>query len=171
MLVDIALDTAAAQSIASLIRLALGALAGLVAAVVMGVPMGRQEGGFTPAYVTASVLRRTTPDEVSFRDATVVHHGAGTLAGVLYALVLTLGEAVAPSVGTLGGVDLLLHLVAVGLVVGFIYGFFAYVVLPRAGGSGIYEEQSTAVRGQWLRSSLVFGAALAVVAPFLFAFA
>ncbi|QCJ46127.1 MULTISPECIES: hypothetical protein [Haloprofundus] len=170
MFVDIALDTAAAQSAASLVRLVLGALAGFVAAVVMGVPMGRQEGGFTPAYVAASVLRRTTPDEVSLRDATVVHHGAGMLAGVLYAFALIVGESVVPPVWSLGGVDLLSHLVAVGVVVGFIYGLFAHVVLPRAGGR-IYEEQSTAVRGQWLRSSLVFGAALAVVAPFLQAFA
>ncbi|KTG09217.1 hypothetical protein AUR64_15605 [Haloprofundus marisrubri] len=169
MLVDIVLEVATTPRVALLARLALGALAGLVAAVVMDVPMGRQEGGFTPAYVAASVLRRTTPDEVSFRDANVVHHGAGLLAGVLYAVVLTASESVVPPVWSLGGVDLLAHLVAVGVVVGFIYGFFAYLVLPRAG-RRIYEEQSTAVRGQWLRSSLVFGAALAVVAPFLLAF-
>ncbi|WP_224448918.1 hypothetical protein [Haloprofundus salilacus] len=168
MLADTVLDLAATRGVASMIRLALGALAGLVAAVVMDAPMGRQEGGFTPAYVAASVLRRTTPDAVSFRDATVVHHGAGLLAGVLYAVVLTFGETVVPRVVSLGGVDLLSHLVAVGVVVSFIYVFFAHFVLPRAGGD-IYEEQSTAVRGQWLRSSLVFGAALAVVAPFLFA--
>ncbi|WP_224334120.1 hypothetical protein [Haloprofundus halobius] len=170
MYVDIVLDVAATPRAASAIRLVLGALAGLVAAVAMGVPMGRQEGGFTPAYVAASVLRRTAPDAVSFRDASVVHHGTGMLAGVLYAAVLTFGENVVPAMVPVGGVDLLSHLAAVALVVSFIYVFFAHFVLPRAGG-GIYEEQSTAVRGQWLRSSLVFGAALAVVAPVLFAFA
>jgi hypothetical protein len=160
----VAAGTSAAEVL--LLRLLLGAVAGLAAAVAMDVPMGRQSEGFTPAFVAASVLRRTTPDAVSFRDANVAHHGAGLLAGVLYALVLTGVEALLPTLVPVGGVALVPHLVAVFGVVLFIYGFFSYLVLPRAGGR-IYEEQATAVRGQWLRSSLVFGVALAVVAPVL----
>jgi hypothetical protein len=94
-----------------LVTLAVGGVAGLAAALVMDLPMSRQSEGFTPAYIAASVLRRSPPSDVSFRDANLVHHAAG---------------------GT------------------------------------IYEERATAVRGQWLRSSLVFGAALAVIAPALF---
>jgi hypothetical protein len=152
---------------AALAHLGLGGVAGLAAAVVMDLPMSRQPEGFTPAYVAASVLRRTTPDEVAFRDANVVHHAAGLLAGVLYALLYVALDAGVPVDVAVAGVDVLAHVVAVVAVVGFIYAFFAHLVLPRAGRT-IYEERSTAVRGQWLRSSLVFGAALGVVAPVLF---
>jgi hypothetical protein len=140
--------------------------------------MARQSEGFTPAYVAAAVVRGRTPEATSFRDASVVHHVAGALAGVLYALVaLGVGALLGLSTpvlapGTLadGGdtgaaaLALVPHAVGVVGVVAFIYAFFAHLVLPRAGGV-IYEERATAVRGQWLRSSLVFGAALAVVAP------
>ncbi|WP_424006350.1 hypothetical protein [Haloferax denitrificans] len=147
-------------------RLLLGAVVGVAAAVVMAIPMWRQDDGFTPAYVAAAVVRRTTPDEVSFADANVAHHAAGGLAGVLYAVVYLATDAVAPDLGV-AGVDLPSHLVATAVVVAFIYVAFARFVLPRAG-RRIYEERATAVRGQWLRSSLVFGATLLVLAPVVF---
>jgi len=145
-----------------------GAIAGFAGAVVMDVPMVRQQEGFTPAYVAASVLRGTDPESVPIRDASLVHHAAGVLAGVLYAVLATAAAAVLgvdPTPGGLAGA-ILPHALAVVFVVGFIYAFFAHVVLPRAG-RGIYEERATAVRGQWLRSSLVFGVTLALVAPAL----
>jgi hypothetical protein len=96
----------------------------------------------------------------------IVHHLAGGLAGVLYGL-LALGLAVVvPPVTTTLGLNLPAHLLAVVGVVIFIYGFFAHVVLPRAGGRS-YEEEATAVRGQWLRSALVFGLTLALAVPLL----
>lgn len=144
--------------------LLVGALAGVAAAAAMAVPMSRQPDGFTPAYVAAGVVGRRSSDAVSFRDAAVVHHAAGALAGVLYALVFAVVDAAAPEVFPVGGVDVLPHSLAVTAVVLFIYAFFAHLVLPRAGGR-IYEEQATAVRGQWLRSSLVFGAVMVVVIP------
>lgn len=146
--------------------LAAGAVAGLIAAVAMLLPMSRQPEGFTPAYVAASVLRRTTPDEVRFRDANVAHYGAGIVAGVLYAGCLALMSATFPELVAVDGVELVPHVLSVVVVVLFIYAFFAHLVLPRAG-RRIYEEQATAVRGQWLRSSLVFGAVLVVVGPAL----
>lgn len=143
-----------------------GAVAGFVAAVAMVLPMSRQPEGFTPAYVVAAALHRTTPDEVRFLDANVAHYGTGALAGVLYAVVfVTLGSLFPPLV-QVEGVRLVPHVVAVVFVVLFIYAFFAHLLLPRTGGR-IYEEQATAVRGQWLRSSLVFGAVLVVVGPAL----
>lgn len=143
---------------------AIGAVAGLVAALVMDWPMSRQPDGFTPAAIAASVVTRQSVDDVSMAQLLVVHHFAGLLAGVLYGLVVLRLTASLPSVMLVGGVDLLAHLLAVALIVGFIYGFFAHLVLPRAGGRS-YEEQATAIRGQWLRSSLVFGATLLVVVP------
>lgn len=149
-------------------RLVLGGATGLAAAVVTDWPMSRQPEGFTPAFVATSLVRRTSPDAVSFRDATVLHHATGVLAGMLYALVLIGMGGVLPSVLPVGGVDLLAHLSAVGGVIAFNYLAFSHVVLPRSGGH-LTEERATAVRGQWLRSSLVFGAAVLVVAPVLFA--
>ncbi|WP_396612088.1 hypothetical protein ACH9L7_02050 [Haloferax sp. S1W] len=161
-----AVDTAA--GVGPLVgRLVLGAFAGLAAAVMMDIPMWRQEEGYTPAYIAASVLRRVRPDEVTFLDANVVHHVAGALAGVLYALVhLTVDFAVPDA--PLFGVDVFPHIVAVLAVVPSIYALFSYFVLPRAG-RGIYEERATAVRGQWLRSAFVFGVTLLVLGPALFA--
>jgi hypothetical protein len=149
----------------------LGALAGFLAAAAMNFSMSRQPEGFAPAYVAASVVRRRSPAETRFRDAVVAHHAAGALVGGTYGVSFAVAGAALPAFGRIaGGVDLLSHVLSVAAVVAFVYAFFAHVVLPRAGGV-VYEEQATAVRGQWLRSTLVFGAALAVVGPLLLAVA
>lgn len=158
---------AAAGSPDVAVLFAVGVLAGLLAAVVMDWPMSRQPEGFTPAYVATGVLTRTPHESVRFRDAMVVHHLAGGLAGVLYALAVSGFSVVVPAVVEAGGLNLLAHLLTVALVVGFIYGFFAHVVLPRAGGRS-YEEEATAVRGQWLRSALMFGVTMVIVVPLVF---
>lgn len=142
----------------------LGALSGLVAAVVMDWPMSRQPDGFAPAAIAAAVVTRQSVEEVSMPELLVIHHVAGLLAGVGYGLAVVGLTSGLPEIARIGGLDPVAHLLAVGLVVVFIYGFFAHFVLPRAGGRS-YEEQATAIRGQWLRSALVFGATLAVVAP------
>ncbi len=143
---------------------AVGALAGLFAAVVMDWPMSRQPDGFIPAAIATGILTRQSADDVSMPELLVVHHAAGLLAGGLYGLGLLAATATLPAVVLVSGLDLVAHLLAVGLVTGFIYGFFAHLVLPRAGGQS-YEQQATAIRGQWLRSSLVFGATLLIVVP------
>lgn len=146
----------------------LSAVCGLLGALVMDVPMANQEDGFTPAYVAASTLRRVDAEEVSFEAAFLLHHVTGAVAGVLYAVAyLVIGLAttiLAVPSAALGGVGALPHLLATLLVSGFVYGFFAHLVLPRAG-RRIYEERATAVRGQWLRSTVVFGAVLGVSVP------
>lgn len=144
--------------------LAIGIAAGVVAALVMDWPMSRQPEGFTPAYIAAGVLTRTPPTDVRFRTAMFVHHLAGGLAGLLYGLVALGVDRLTPTLPPTVGVGLPAHLVGVIVVVGFIYAFFAHLVLPRAGGRP-YEEQATAVRGQWLRSALVYGLTVLVVAP------
>ncbi|WP_129112991.1 hypothetical protein [Halegenticoccus tardaugens] len=150
--------------------LGVGALAGFVAALALALPVRRRSSQtFAPAYVAASVLRRKKPDEIGLRDASVAHHGAGALAGALYGVAFSAFSVLVPGLGRVdgvAGVAVLPHLLAVAVAVLSGYAAFAYLVLPRAG-SAIYEEQSTAVRGQWLRTSLVFGATLTVVAPFV----
>jgi len=143
--------------------LAIAVIVGVIAALVMDWPMSRQPEGFTPAYIAAGVLTRTPARDVRFRTAMIAHHLAGGLAGLLYALVVLGVDRVAPGSPAIG-VALGAHLIGVIAVVGFIYAFFAHLVLPRAGGRP-YEEQATAVRGQWLRSALVYGATLLFLVP------
>lgn len=145
---------------------ALSALSGLLAAIAMDVPMVRQEEGFTPAYIAASMLRRTSPDGVSEADAYLVHHGAGTFAGVLYAVAYLLLAATLPPVVSMGVVSVLPHVLAAVSVAAFVYAFFAHVLLPQSS-ARVYEERSTAVCGQWLRSSFVFGLTITVLLPVL----
>nr|WP_238993959.1 hypothetical protein [Halobellus captivus] len=137
---------------------------GLLGAIVMDLPMASQEDGFTPAYVAAGLLRGTPPAEVSFGEALVVHHATGALAGALYALVYLIVATLIPRTGSIGAVITVGHLISTVTIAAFVYAFFAHVVLPRAG-RGIYEERATAVRGQWLRSAVVFGVVLGVTVP------
>ncbi len=136
---------------------------GVVAAVAMDVPMARQTDGFAPAYVAASVLARSRPDAVGLPAAVAVHHVAGAAAGLLYAVVY-LTTAVLPGGPAVGGVAAVPHALATLAVAGFVYAFFAHLVLPRRG-RRFYEERATAVRGGWLRSVIVFGVAVAIAVP------
>jgi hypothetical protein len=141
-------------------------VSGLLAAIAMDVPMSQGEDGFTPAYVATAVLKRTTPSEVKFAAAMVVHHVVGILAGGLYGVVYLSASSLIPGVMAVGGVGLVPHLAATIAVAAFIYGFFAHFVFPRAS-RRIYEERATAVRGQWLRAAVVFGVGVGVIVPTL----
>ncbi|MGQ4557048.1 hypothetical protein [Halobellus sp. GM3] len=137
---------------------------GFLAALVMDIPMSQEEDGFVPAYVAAAIVRRVPPAAVTFAQGAVAHHAAGALAGGLYAGCYLALSAALPGTVAVGGVDLLPHVLSTAAVAAFVYAFFAHVVLPRAG-RRIYEERATAVRGQWLRSSVVFGAVIGVIVP------
>lgn len=154
-------------TIPSWLVVSVGGFAGLLASFVMNWPMSRQPDGFTPAAIATAIVFRQSVEKVSTPKQLVVHHLTGLLAGVGYGLLVVIGiESGLPSVGWVDGVNILLvvHLLAVGAIVAFIYSMFAHIVLPRAGDQS-YEQQATAIRGQWLRSSLIFGATLAVVVP------
>lgn len=140
------------------------AVAGVFAAIAMAYPMWKQSDGFAPAYVAAGLLTRRNPVDVPMRDALVVHHAAGPCGGILYAALAIILWSGLPGMATIAGVPLVPHVLATILVVTIVYFLFANVALPRAG-AGQYEETHTAVRGQWLRSALVFGAALVVFVP------
>ncbi len=149
-----------ADAVTPVTGLAGGAIAGLIAALAMDVQMGRQPDGWTPAFVAVGVLTRTDPDDVSFERASALHHGIGVVAGGLYgALTLALADAVPHLVWQ--HVPLIAHALAVVVVTLFIYLCFAHVVLPRVGKT-VYEERATAIRGQWLRSSLVFAVTMTI---------
>ena len=139
--------------------LAAGVRAGFGAAVVMDVPMVVQREGFTPAYIAAGALRGRDPEEVSRTDATVAHHGAGTLGGVLFALTYGAIEGISTGEPRRNDLSTPASPLAVGFVVAFVYGFFARLVLPRFGGDA--RDRAGVVRRAWLVSTLVYGAALA----------
>lgn len=142
-----------------------GGIAGLVAAVAMDVPMSRQPDGWTPAVIAAAVLTRATPEDVSFEGASAVHHATGIAAGMLYGIVTLALASAAPSL-LWSDVPLVAHAFSVVAVTVVIYLVFAHGVLPRVGGT-MYEERATAIRGQWLRSALVFAVALTIAGPLL----
>jgi len=138
-------------------------VAGLLAALVMNVPMTRLTMGYVPATVAASVVQRTVPSHISTRDAVLVHHAAGPLAGVVYAALGLALDAVVPTVTRVAGLSMAAHLLAVVGIVVFVYGVFAWRVLPRYGGSA--RDDAPLVRRHWLVSAVTFGVVLAVAVP------
>jgi hypothetical protein len=154
-------------SVPAPVWLAAAIVSGLLAAIAMDAPMAWLATGWTPATVAASVLQGTVPSAVSRVEAAVLHHAVGPLAAVLYALVgIGLAE-VLPPVARFAGVELAAHLLAAGAVTLFVYGLFAWVVLPRYGGEA--RDRIAAVRRDWLVSTLVFGGTLAVLVPVVIA--
>jgi hypothetical protein len=143
--------------------LAAAVVSGLLAAVAMDVPMTRLTTGWTPATVATSVLQGTVPSKVSRTEAAVLHHAVGPMAAVLYAVVGIGLAAVLPAVARIAGLEIAAHLLAAGLVTLFVYGLFAWVVLPQYGGEA--RDRLPAVRRDWLVSALVFGVTLAIVVP------
>jgi hypothetical protein len=140
-----------------------GVRAGFGAAVVMDLPMAIQKEGYTPAYVAAGVLQGQNPGEVSRVDATIAHHGAGALGGVLFALVYATLDAAAISIAEsrIEGLSTPAYPIAVGFVVAFVYAFFARFVLVRFGGEA--RDRAGTVRRAWVVSTLVYGAVFAAL--------
>lgn len=143
--------------------LAAAIVSGLVAALVMDLPMARLATGWTPATVAASVLQGTVPSKTSRTDALLLHHAVGPLAATVYA-GLGVGLArVLPAGYTVAGLELAAHLVAVVVISAFVYGAFAWVVLPRYGGDA--RDHISTVRRDWFVAVLAFGGTLAVAVP------
>ena len=140
-----------------------GVRAGFGAAVVMDLPMAIQKEGYTPAYVAAGVLRGQDPEAASRIDATIAHHGAGALGGVLFALVYAALDttAISTAESRSEGISTPAYPIAVGFVVVFVYAFFARFVLVRFGGEA--RDRAGAVRRAWAVSTLVYGAVFAAL--------
>lgn len=147
------------------VRLLLNGLAGLLAAVVMNVPMQRLPEGSTPPFVAGAALSGQEPTEVSGTTASALHYVAGVLAGVLFTAVVVVLETPAQFgllvAGT--GLPVVSHLAGGVVVFLVLYAFFAYLVLPRFGGS--VRQRAEQVRQDWLVSALVYCVALLVLVP------
>jgi hypothetical protein len=143
--------------------LAAAIVSGLLAALVMDLPMARLATGWTPATVAASVLQGTVPSKIPRTDALVLHHAVGPLAATGYAAVGVGLARVLPAGYTVGGLELAAHLVAVAVICVLVYGVFAWGVLPRYGGEA--RDHIAAVRRDWLVAVMAFGGTLAVAVP------
>ncbi|WP_136717217.1 hypothetical protein [Halorientalis salina] len=145
--------------------IAIAAIAGLLGALAMNVPMRGLAEGYTPAIVAASLLSGSLPSTVSRRTAVVTHHAVGPVAGLLYVGCAIALDAILPPVSRTAGLSLSAHLVSVGLVSAFVYALFSSVVLPRYGGAA--RDRMPTVRRHWLASTATFGVTLAVAVPLL----
>ena len=145
------------------VRLGIAAVAGLLATLVMTLVMWAQRYGYVPPYVAASALWRRPPNEVSRPAADAAHLAAGVLAGVVYEAANVAYESAGESLGLgdvhFGNVTSLSEVAFLAALVGFLYGFFAWLVFPRYGGNA-YRAHPAAVRRQWAVSAVVYGVAL-----------
>ena len=143
----------------------LGAVAGLLAAIVSNVPMHRLPEGSTPPFVAAGVLTGSDPDSVDPTLASGLHYAAGILAGVFYTAVEYGIEGITPPPELyVGGTQLplLTHLLALLVTFVFLVGFFSYVVLPRFDSlSGSYRQ----IRRDWLVTATAYVLGLGVFVP------
>ena len=145
------------------VRLGIAAVAGLLATLVMTLVMWAQRYGYVPPYVAAAALWRRPPNEVSRPAADAAHLAAGVLAGVVYEAANVAYENAGESLGLgdvhFGSVTSLSEVAFLAALVGFLYGFFAWLVFPRYGGNA-YRAHPAAVRRQWAVSAVVYGVAL-----------
>ncbi|WP_255148711.1 hypothetical protein [Halorarius halobius] len=141
-------------------RAAVGAVAGLLAAVVMNIPMQRLPEGTAPPFVAAGALTGEGLAEVDPKLASGVHYAAGVLAGVVFTLVAVGLERVLPPRAALAGVGLRIapHALAALVTFAFLVVFFAYLVLPVFGGEA--RERAGQVRRDWVVSASVYTVAL-----------
>lgn len=140
-------------------------LAGLLAAVLMNIPMAVQPAGYRPAFVAAGGLTRRDPGETSTAAAVAVHHVTGVAAALLYGGIVVVLAAVLPGTVPINGVPVLPHLAgAVGVTL-FIYYFFERIALPRAGGS--FQSDADPIVRQWALSAFIYGTTLALSVPVL----
>lgn len=146
-----------------------GVLSGLAGALVTIVSMKHHPEGWTPAVLLAGLVRRTDPEQVSVETAIAVHHAGGAFAGLLYALLFAGLSILLPWHGRYFGFQFVPHLLAVLFDALLVYGAFAHVLFPLVR-RHTEQQRETAIRGQWLRSVLVYAATLTILAPPLLLF-
>jgi hypothetical protein len=158
------------------VRLTVAVVAGFAATAIMTIAMAALPKGGVPPYVAAAALFGRSPASVTKRQADAAHYAAGMLAGVLYELSFLGIDAVGAvnhELVVLGAATSLTvsDLLAVGFVIVFLYGFFGHLVFPRFG-DRLYADAGTrrTVRRDWSVSAVVYGLALLVVVPVMYAF-
>jgi len=140
-------------------------VSGLLAALLMNIPMYVQPVGYRPAFVAAAGATGQDPGEVETALAVAVHHVTGIAAALLYGGIVAALAAVLPTALVLNGIPTIPHLVGVVGVTLFIYYFFERIAMPRAGGS-LQTEAEPIVR-QWALSTFIYGTTLGLSLPVL----
>jgi len=151
----------------SVLSLALvGAVAGLLATLVMDVPMRTLlVEGMTPPFVAAGALTGSDTADAPRRVALAVHYGSGTGAGLIFtALVVGVATVGVPG-PTVAGVPIPGLAVAALVQFPVMVAFFASFVLPRYGTVG--DRRAPQVRRDWLVSAAVYVASVVVFLPAL----
>lgn len=133
--------------------LPVGVVGGLLATLGMDRVAPRIEEGFTPPRVAAGVLTDRHPDDAPERLAFAVHYVAGAGTGVLFVWLASLTARVT------GGSVLTPLVAGLGLLVGM-YGFFAWLVLPRV---AFPDARRRTVARAWAVSAVVYVAVLVPV--------
>lgn len=143
-------------------RAAVGAVAGLLGAVVTNVPMQRRPEGATPPFVVAAALTGREADAVDARLASGVHYAGGVVGGVLFTLFALGFERALPFTAAISGVGLRVVPLVLAVLCTFAVAVVAvgYVVLPAA--DELEPSRVPGVRTDWVLSSSVYALAVAV---------
>lgn len=142
-------------------RVAVGAVAGLLAAVIANVPMQRRPEGSTPPFVVAGALTGRALDAVDAKLASGVHYAGGVLGGVLFTLLALGFESALPFTAAIAGVGIRIVPLLLAALGTFAVGVvaFGYVVLPLSGSAAV--SRAAQVRTDWVVSTAVYVTALA----------
>lgn len=133
-------------------RLAVAALAGLLAALVAAVPVILQRQGDVPLRVAAAAVWRRPTGSL---DTVSVGLAVGLLGGFVFELAVLAYEAARPVAVIVGNALELSD--AVGALAVVLFGYLAAAALLRRERAGGAE-----VRGPWLLTATVYGLALLV---------
>ena len=164
MIAEVPLHTPGGAPTPPDVRLAVAAIAGLLAALGTAAVMRLQSYGYVPAYVAAGAVWRRPPERVPRSAADAVHLATGIVAGLLFEALVVGWERLRPALGVdvevvVAGVTTVSELVALAAVVWLLSAGFSRAVFPRYGGVA-YETHAATVRRQWTVSAVVYGALL-----------
>lgn len=141
-------------------RIAVGALAGLLAALLATIPMQRLPEGATPPFVVAGAVTDEPPGEVDPRLASVLFYVGGAVTGSLFVAVSLALEAVLPFVAAIAAIGLRIVPLALAILATFalLVAGFSYVVLPKFGAEVM--ARAVRIRRDWVVSTSVYTVAL-----------
>jgi hypothetical protein len=143
-----------------------GATAGLLATLVMDVPMrALLAEGMTPPFVAAGALTGSDTADACRRVALAVHYGSGTAADLTFTALTLLAATLGAPGPAVAGVPVRALAVAALVQLPVMVAFFSYFVLPRYG--TVAPGRVPQVRREWLVSAAVYVASVAALFPAL----
>lgn len=146
------------------VLLVVGAVCGVVATLVMDIPMRLllPEGMTSPSVAAGALTSRPTA-EAPRSVALAVHYGSGIGAGVIFATLTGIVSTVIGGQSLAGGLTVLAIVIAAVIQLPVMVSFFSYFVLPRFG--TVSPERVPLIRRDWNIAALVYVIAVAFVLP------